>query len=73
MKNLRYRGGLVISRVQYSRIWLYSNSKETIWTNLMTANLSQRAKSVISPINGPVHRLATYRVPKYLQNLNFLM
>ena len=39
----------------------------------MAANLPQWAKSAISPIDGPVHRLATSRVLKCLQNLNFLM
>ena len=39
----------------------------------MTANLPQRAKSAVSPTDGPVHRPATPGVQKYLQNLNFLM
>ena len=39
----------------------------------MAANLPQWAKSATSPIDGPVHRLATSRVLKCLQNLNFLM
>ena len=38
----------------------------------MTQNLSQQAKGVMSPIDGPVHRQATRyiyaTIPKYLQN-----
>ena len=37
----------------------------------MKVNLPQRAKSLMIPIDGPVHRPATSGVLKYLQNLNF--
>ena len=36
--------------------------KETIWT---TANLPQQAKSVISPIDGPVHQPVTHTKPEF--------
>ena len=35
---------------------------ETIWT---TANLPQQAKSVISPIDGPVHQPVTHTKPVF--------
>ena len=37
----------------------------------MKANFTQAGKSVMSPIDGPVHWLPISSVPNYFQNLSF--